>query len=47
MKKLLAALFAGMFALGTVSAFAADDMKKKDEAKKDAPKKKDEMKKDK
>ncbi len=54
MNKLLAALFAGMFALGTVSVFAADDMKKKDgdkkEAKKDGDKKeakKDEMKKDK
>ena len=35
MNKLLAALFAGMFALGTVSAFAADDMKKKDAAKVD------------
>jgi pentapeptide MXKDX repeat protein len=39
MSKLFAAIFAAMFALGTVSVFAADDMKK------DAPKK-DEMKKD-
>ena len=36
MSKLLAAIFAAMFALGTVSVFAADA--KKDEAKKDAPK---------
>jgi Ni/Co efflux regulator RcnB len=37
MSKLLAAIFAAMFALGTVSVFAADDMKK--DAKKDEPKK--------
>lgn len=36
MSKLLAAIVAAMFALGTVSVFAADA--KKDEAKKDAPK---------
>jgi hypothetical protein len=36
MSKLLAAVVAAMFALGTVSVFAADA--KKDEAKKDAPK---------
>ena len=41
MSKLLAAIFAAMFALGTVSAFAAD---KKDEMKKEG--KKDEMKKE-
>ena len=48
MSKLLAAIFAAMFALGTVSVFAADA--KKDEPKKEAKKdemKKDEMKKDK
>jgi hypothetical protein len=42
MSKLLAAIFAAMFALGTVSVFAADA--KKEEPKKEA--KKDEMKKD-
>jgi hypothetical protein len=53
MSKLLAAVIAAMFALGTTSIFAADDMKKdakKDEPKKEAKKddtKKDEMKKDK
>ncbi len=48
MSKLLAAIFAAMFALGTVSVFAADA--KKDEPKKEAKKdemKKEEMKKDK
>jgi len=47
MSKLLAAIFAAMFALGTVSAFAGDakkDEKKKDEPKKEA--KKDDKKKD-
>jgi len=51
MSKLFAAVFAAMFALGTVSVFAADAKKdepkkemKKDEMKKDA--KKEEMKKD-
>ena len=46
MSKMIAAIFAAMFALGTVSVFAADA--KKDEAKKDAPKaeaKKDDAKK--
>lgn len=41
MSKLLAAIFAAMFALGTVSVFAAEEMKKdakKDEAKKEAKK---------
>ena len=51
MSKLLAAIFAAMFALGTVSVFAADAKDaKKDEPKKEAKKdemKKDEMKKDK
>ena len=42
MSKLLAAIFAAMFALGTVSVFAADA--KKEEPKKEA--KKDEMKKE-
>jgi hypothetical protein len=37
MSKLLAAIFAAMFALGTVSVFAADDVKK--DAKKEEPKK--------
>ena len=56
MSKLLAAIFAAMFALSTVSVFAADAKKeepkkeaKKDEMKKDEPKKeakKDEMKKE-
>ena len=48
MNKLIAAVIAAMFALGTVSVFAADA--KKEEMKKDAPKaeaKKEEMKKDK
>ncbi len=48
MSKLLAAIFAAMFALGTVSVFAADA--KKDEPKKEAKKdeaKKEEVKKDK
>jgi Ni/Co efflux regulator RcnB len=48
MSKLLAALVAAMFALGTVSGFAADaaksDTTKKDEPKKEA--KKDDTKKD-
>ena len=47
MSKIFAAVIAAMFTLGTVSVFAADDMKK-DSAKKDAPKaeaKKDEAKK--
>lgn len=44
MSKLLAAIFAAMFALGTVSAFAAADDKKKGEPKKEA--KKDDKKKD-
>ena len=47
MTKILAAIFAAMFALGTVSVFAADA--KKDEPKKEMKKdemKKDEMKKD-
>jgi len=46
MSKLIAAVIAAMFALGTVSVFAADDMKK--DAKKEEPKKeakKDEAKK--
>jgi len=41
MSKLFAAVFAAMFALGTVSVFAADDMKKdtkKEDAKKEATK---------
>ncbi len=41
MSKMLAAIVAAMFALGTTSAFAADEMKKdaaKTEAKKEAPK---------
>ena len=42
MSKLLAAIFAAMFALGSVASFAADA--KKDEPKKEA--KKDEAKKD-
>jgi len=42
MKKLLAALFAATYVLGSVSAFAADDMKKDKDAKKEA--KKDEKK---
>ena len=37
MSKLFAAVFAATFALGSISAFAADDMTK-DTAKKDAPK---------
>ena len=47
MKKLLAALFAAMFALGTVAVFDSDAAKK-DEPKKEAKKdeKKDEKKKD-
>ena len=48
MSKLLAAIVAAMFALGTVSVFAADA--KKEEKKAEAPKaepKKDEAKKDK
>ena len=48
MSKLLAAIFAAMFALGTVSVFAADA--KKDEPKKEAKTdeaKKEEVKKDK
>ena len=41
MSKLFAAVVAALFALGTVSAFAADDMKKdakKEDAKKEAKK---------
>ena len=37
MSKLFAAILAAMFALGSVAAFAADDMKK--DAKKEEPKK--------
>jgi hypothetical protein len=33
MKKLIAALLAGVFALTAVAGFAADDMKKKDDKK--------------
>ena len=47
MSKIFAAVIAAMFTLGTVSVFAADDMKK-DAPKKDAPKaeaKKDDAKK--
>ena len=53
MSKLFAAIFAAMFALGTVSAFAADADKGKGDAKKEAAKdkpkadaKKEEAKKD-
>jgi pentapeptide MXKDX repeat protein len=42
MQKLLAAIFAAMFALGTVSVFAADA--KKDEMKKDEMKKEEKKK---
>jgi hypothetical protein len=38
MSKLLAAIFAAMFALGTVSVFAADKDAKKEEPKKEAKK---------
>jgi hypothetical protein len=44
MSKLFAAIFAAMFALGTVSVFAADAPKKDDDKK--AAAKKDEKKKD-